>query len=268
MSAFEKLPREVRDMIYGYCLVHDGEIIPYPNIRERGVIEQDGGEAAKRCARRVGVDWDHTEQTLRSCGGIRYATDWPSVALLGVNKNIQEEAASVLFRKNVWRMSYVEHWEMGEEKDLWYTYRSHFRHISTHMSGQDAGYRLGDARRIRAIGKAQDWSRDRLQSGIHEGYLRSLVHTIDFKSALLYPMRLKSLVFNVESMNCPNACCRTKALILFCNEMGIYGPWYRKENDDKAFDLEVRRKTDVKVVGLEDDTEKDIFMHHWGLKVE
>ncbi|CAF9911108.1 hypothetical protein IMSHALPRED_009927 [Imshaugia aleurites] len=279
MSAFEKLPREVRDMIYGYCLIHDGEIIPYPNIDERRVIEKDGGEAAKRCTGRRGVECND-KQILRSCGGITYATDWPSVALLGVNKNIQEEAASVLFGKNVRRISYVEHWEMGEEKDLWYTYRTHFRHISTHMSMNDADDVLRDIKRTRATAKALNWSRDRLRSEIHAQNLRWLAHTFEFRYELLVMMKLKSLVFDVENLFCPMGCCRERALHSFCKEMRDDGPWYRKQNHEKTgrngetttqsliSDLEAKFKTDVKVVGLEDDTEKDIFMHHWRLYVK
>lgn len=38
MSAFEKLPREIRDLIYGCCLLYDGEIIPFPDGYEMNKI--------------------------------------------------------------------------------------------------------------------------------------------------------------------------------------------------------------------------------------
>ena len=72
-------------MIYGYCLIHDGEITPFPTSDERKMIELKGGEPAKRCfvpRQRISI------MELRSCGAVTYAADWPSIALLGVSKRI------------------------------------------------------------------------------------------------------------------------------------------------------------------------------------
>jgi len=69
------LPREVRDQILGYCLIFDGEIIPYPTR-----YEITDGEIDKN-------------QPL------------PCTALLAVNKVVRDEAAAVLFPKNTWRIS-------------------------------------------------------------------------------------------------------------------------------------------------------------------
>ena len=102
-STFEKLPREVRDLIYGYCLIHDGEIIPYPTVDEVKQIEASGGTPAKRSMIRKSIEYN--ERELRSCAETKYATDWPSIALLGVSKGIREEAAILLFGMNVWRLS-------------------------------------------------------------------------------------------------------------------------------------------------------------------
>lgn len=279
MSAFEKLPREVRDLIYGYCLIHDGEIIPYPNIVERGQIEDHGGTPARRCFGRQGIECN-VKMDIRSCAGIRYAEDWPSVALLGVSKGIQEEAANVLFGKNVWRLSFVEHWEMGEEKDLWYSYIGHFRHISTHMSLTDAADLPWSIDRTRADGKSKGWNRTQMTNAIHEANLRCLANAFEWKQELLDQMPLKSLIFNVENLLCPHGCCRKRVLRSLCRKMGQDGPWYRLAVDGKEgrscdattyfvhLDIEAKRKVNVKVVGLEDDLEKEIFMEHWGLEVK
>ena len=273
MSALEKLPQEVRDMIYGYCLIHDGDIIPYPSIDEREAIEASGRKPAKRCFERKGVDYGE-KQIIRSCARITYAPDWPSVTLLGVSKRIQEEAAAVLFGMNVWRLSFVEHWEMGEEKDLWYHYAQHFRHITTYLSMNDAGHLVNMVKSTRATGKKRGWSSNEVKRRVHHTGYSNLFESIEWRRDLLDTdrMRLKSLVFNVENLFCPSGCCRQEALEAFCEVMGQEGPCYRLEVEDKAgnwqpLSVEEKRKTDVKVVGLEDDLEKKIFMEEWGLEV-
>ena len=272
MSAFEKLPQEVRDLIYGYCLIHDGDIIPYPSIDEREAIEASGGKPAKRCFERKGSDHGE-EQMIRSCGGITYALDWPSVALLGVSKRIQEEAAVVLFGMNVWRLSIVEHRGMWEEKYLWYHYAQHFRHITTHMSMNNAGNRLQITKDTRATGKKENWSFDKMQRSIHETGCQYMYDTFEWRREILIEMRLKSLVFSVENLFCPSGCCRGDMIYSFCEGMGDEGPWHRLEIDKRVAELfklvsvEEKRKTDIKVLGLEDHLEKMIFMQRWGLEV-
>lgn len=265
-------------MIYGYCLFYDGDIIPYPNIDEREQIQESWRKPAKPCMGRQGVECN-LKQDLRSCAGIRYATDWPSVALLGVSKGIQQEAARFLFGKNVWRLSYVEHWEMGEEKDFWFSYARHFRHISSHMTLNDAGNMLYFIKEARAAGNSGQWSHTRMKEAVHEASLFCLGNSFEWKHELLDQMNLKSLVFNIENLLCPHGCCRKKALHIFCEEMSRGGPGYRLGVDENVgrsweattesvLDVETKRKVDVKVVGLEDDSEKEIFMEHWGLEVD
>ena len=266
-------------MIYGYCLIYDGDIIPYPNIDEREQIQESWRKPAKPCIGRLGVECN-LKQDLRSCAGIRYATDWPSVALLGVSKGIQEEAASVLFGKNVWRLSYVEHWKMGEEKDFWFSYARHFRRISSHMTLNDAGNMLHYIKVSRAAGKSMQWSHTLMKEEVHDSSLFCLSNSFKWKYQLLSQMKnLKSLVFNVENLFCPHGCCRKEALRSFCDEMAEYGPRYRPGVDENVgssgeattenvLDVETGRKVVVKVVGLEDDSEKELFTKYLGLEVD
>lgn len=274
MSAFEKLPREVRDMIYGYCLIYDGDIIPYPSIDEREEIEESGEKAAKRCL--VRYDYDSIME-VRSCGGIRYAADWPSIALLGVSKGIQEEAANILFGENVWRLSYVYQWGEGNGA-LWKSYARHFRHITTYMSMNDAGNMIKVIKKTRAKGKELGWSTNDVKHYIHTIGSERLTQCFEWTHQILIRMNLKSLVFNVKNLFCPHGCCRKRLLRSLCEEMGQEGPWYRLKvsvyvklkfpiTDLICLDVEARCKIDVKVVGLENELEKEIFMDHWGLEV-
>lgn len=76
MSHFLRLPREVRDLIYEYCLVVEGILDPCTPY-----YEEKNPENAKRK---------------------------PETALLRVNRSIGDEAAQMLYGKNVWRISYKE----------------------------------------------------------------------------------------------------------------------------------------------------------------
>ena len=71
MSAFLSLPREVRDMIYRFCLERDFIIVPHPTTRNE-----------KRIHRRQ--------------------NDLPSVALLATNKQLRAEARAILYFNNEW----------------------------------------------------------------------------------------------------------------------------------------------------------------------
>lgn len=281
MSTFEKLPREVRNIVYRHCLIYDGEIIPYPTIDEVEQIQNSGGKPAKRCIGRKDFACNE-KRGLQSCGRTKYATHWPSIALLGVCKGIQEEAANILFGMNVWRLSYVKHWANAEKLSVWCTYAHHFRHITTHISMNDAGNMLHLTKKTKALGKSQDGSYTQRRKHNHRFSLHFLIQTFRVKQLVLAQMHpnLKSLVFNVENLYCPSGCCRDRVLCFLCQELGQEGPWYRLEVDEGAertrsatartvvLDVEAKRKVDVKVIGLENDSEKEIFMKQWGLEVK
>lgn len=70
MPTFLSLPREVRDIIYEYCLSVPHVLIPY-----------------------------------RSAEAPRYKDDFPPLGLLSVSKTVRQEALPVLFRSNIWYIS-------------------------------------------------------------------------------------------------------------------------------------------------------------------
>lgn len=82
MAAFLDLPREVRDIIYEYCLVVKGEIVPYPACYEFPRLGQ--------C------------QPLNQRDYMRRR---PDVALLQVNQQFNEETSPILYGRNLWRLS-------------------------------------------------------------------------------------------------------------------------------------------------------------------
>lgn len=273
MLPFLQFPREVRDIIYDYCLIHDGEIIPYPTHDEREEIEQSGGKPAKRCIRRNNALEDTSTTTLQSCGGITYANDWPCIALLAVNKKIQEEAAIVLFGMNVWCLSNISYGPGTADTGFWGSYALYFRHITTHMSMNDVEDILPFARRWRDSDEYKPTQKDDFIFRMHTKRLYELRDGFEWKSELLIQMPLKSLVFDLENLFCPYGCCREDAILLFCHAMSEKGPWYRKIADMRAgrtledtLRIEKRSKVDNKVLGMNDCTSGWIFGFEWGLE--
>ena len=307
-STFEKLPREIRDQIYGYCLIHDGEIIPYPTVDEVKQIEESGGTPAKRCIMRKFIKYKDREH--RSCAEIKYATDWPSIALLGVSKDIREEAAVLLFGMNVWRLSFRRPRTNGEETEFWWAHLKHFRHITTHMSSNDAGTMVDVIKDHRLEQKLSGWSERKLMKSIHNESRLELKRTFWWKHDLIERMipTLKSLVIDIKNLYCPRGCCRHALLHDLCLGWTPYAPYYRLkldrslnpvENDcfwlndkratnwkeafevesekveeiesisPKAVDLafQIEHKVDFKIIGFNDDRERNIFRKLWGRAV-
>ncbi|KAL8822925.1 MAG: hypothetical protein Q9191_006349 [Dirinaria sp. TL-2023a] len=114
MSTFLKLPREIRDMIYDYCLVVNGHIVPYKENCERD------------------TDQDYTGEK-------------PAVGLLAVNKAIRDEAAPTFYGKNIWRITSQAD-KLGDDgstfsnpdsKTIWTIHAALFRHVIVHAHQLD-----------------------------------------------------------------------------------------------------------------------------------
>ena len=244
MSIFEKLPREIRDQIYGYCLIHDGEIIPYPTFHEVKQIEESGGTPAKRSFIRNFIEdeeyKEYKEREPQSCAERKYATDWPSIALLGVSKDIREEAAILLFGMNVWRLSFRQRRRNGEEQDFWRAHLKHFRHITTYMSSNDGGTMVDIIKGQRVMGMLLGWSHRKIMKSIHNESRADLERTFKWKHDLIKKMipTLKSLVIDVEDLYCPRGCCRDPLLHGLRLRWSQHAPYYRLKLDESLTPVE------------------------------
>lgn len=107
MSAFEKLPREIRDIIYELCLCVDEILAPYP-------------------------DWPTSGYEPR------LNQRKPEAALLALNKQIRAEALPILFGTNTWRIAAGEvdlakdktsSLGIGGADTLWDRYGSYIRKV-------------------------------------------------------------------------------------------------------------------------------------------
>lgn len=91
----DRLPREIREMIYELCLGVEGILVPYPKGND---VES---HYDLKCPK-------------------------PTVALLALNKQIRSEALPILYRENVWAITYLRprsipgqlHWRQALRNSL------------------------------------------------------------------------------------------------------------------------------------------------------
>ena len=275
MSAFEKLPREIRDLIYERCLLFDGEIIPFPREHEIEALERrsQGGYSTRSFAgqRRMQKDHKHVFLGYPNGKGERLQTEHkPFVALLGVNSTIRDEAANILFGKNVWRLSsrvYVQ----DDRYHLWDTYAKYFRHVVAGFHAQDIDetksldISMGEMGRVEENSKDSDRS-DQARLEVYHERLILLTDGFMARRDVIHNMNLKSLSFDFSDLFRAESSFRYEILQNFLECFGSIGPWYRLERE-RSRDLKTKPEADVKVLGLKNDEEKELFWETWGLKV-
>ena len=78
---------------------------------------------------------------LQTCATItpqrHYHKDLPVVALLGVNKNIQSQAASFIFGRSIWKVAFpsIEHFRASfRAQHFWIRWMPYMRHLSYKLS--------------------------------------------------------------------------------------------------------------------------------------
>ncbi|KAL8834390.1 MAG: hypothetical protein Q9176_007527 [Flavoplaca citrina] len=102
---FLDLPLEIRNIVYEYCLVVPGEIVPYPSSAE-AIFEAMNTQCEK-----------------------------PTVALLQVSRQVGDESRGFLYGKNLWRLS-LQQWH-PLPNTVWIANAPFFRHITATFDGRD-----------------------------------------------------------------------------------------------------------------------------------
>ena len=262
MSAFEKLPRETRDQIYEHCLLYDGVIDPFPNKEEHPY--NYGAPTLRDIERSI------REIKNEPCVA-REIQNKPCVALLGVNSKIRDEAASTLFGKNTWRLSFGT--VLQDKKYRWWeTYAQYFRHLVTSFDDRDADeIKLLDLYMEEQIIKRAFEDSDHFNpagtADIHQRQLSIMKDGFIAKKNILLQMELKTLSIELRDLFCPSQCCRREALQTLLIHLGSTGPWYRLEQE-RGRDRDSKPRTDIKLLGLEDDKERKFFWDTWGLMAD
>ena len=275
MSAFEKLPREIRDMIYKHCLLYEGEIIPFPRDYERvGLDRHPEMTDAIKDRPGCGLTLGRVRRGTPFVGYPRVKRDcWqterkPCVALLGVNSTVREEAATVLFGKNIWRLSSMSHVH-DDRYLLWKTFASYFHHIVARFDVRDSDEtKLLDLKKWKTVMRmtaryedhtevAEDSDHFDLTGslGIPKEEVRLLKDDFIARWDILRQMKLKSLALDFDRLCCSHGCCGHDTLKSCFVWLASFGPRYRLEQVDK-----------IKVFGLKDEKENKLFWEAFGGK--
>lgn len=274
MSAFEKLPREIRDLIYERCLIYDGEIVPFP----RG-YERIGPDRPPRLENGHGSRQKDGLGPLLGYPNVKrnakQIENKPCVALLGINSTIREEVAMILFGKNVWRLSLVSYVQRDRCR-LWQTYAHYFRHIVTRFDAcyvdetEHLDIEMGGMTRDEQDAEDSEDSDHFDPAGsldTHKQDMDLLRDDFITKRGILQQMSLKSLSMDFSRLYCRHGCCRHKALESCLECLGSAGPWYMSERKrDRG--VKTESETSVKVLGLKDVKEMSLFREFWGFKVD
>jgi len=270
LSNFELLPRELRDQIYEYCLCVEGDIVPFPALYEG------------QCNLPYGVDpsdkWFQSESKAR-----------PSIALLLVNKRVGNEAAEVLYGKNTWRMSHSglitenDLWEIKpSHTDFWQNHAPLFRHINIQFRMSDYSsprVSMSITQKVEGSAPACRFNDDEIKQAIHHERLKVSMGFYNYELISVNKMDLETLTFGVSNFYCPSGCCRREALEKLTSSIAEYptdsdrSVWYLLKDNGWSFlqdDETIKRKqrTKVRIEGLRNTNEKELFRSGWGLEIE
>lgn len=170
------IPQEIRDEILGYCLIYDGELIPYPTWYEL----EDG----------------HVDKTK----------EMPCVNLLAVNKSIRAEAVQILYGRNTWRIPMAHHWNvtLGGLTD----FEQHFRNVTLNLD-----FRMVDSKELLQITKQlltapRSITLAERMKFVHDLRLGAMHQRLVGVVELLFDFGLKSLRLDFTNCFDPNGCCR------------------------------------------------------------
>ena len=271
MSAFEQLPREIRDLIYEYCVLYDGEIVPFPNRTE----EETWSQVSNTTEPPSNHEPTHTGSLDVFLGkssifpnlkrGALQAWNKPCVALLGVNSTIRHEAASILFGKNVWRLS-----SRFDEQDAryrwWETYAKYFRHVVARFDAcdHDSAELLDiDVEEMDGVVEDSDHFNPMGTSNVHQKQMNLLRDGFLVRKHLLQQMNLKSLSLDFSALYCPIGCCRREALQSCLETLDWTRLWFKLEKEWGS-DLE----TKLRIGGLKNGEEEALFWETRDLRID
>lgn len=189
--SFTTVPPEIRLMIFEYCLVVVGDIVPYPSDAEREDMAMN----------------------------VRYKK--PAVALLQVNRKIGEEARAVLYGKNTWHLSYQTYPPLQDT--VWRINLPLFRHITTSFDYCDvtdftisALYHGIERETYCALQSGDSSSRmaGNVQRQVTTAATGAMLHCCGYKLYIIDCMSLRSVTIDVEYLMHPTTYERARILRL------------------------------------------------------
>lgn len=287
-ATFETLPREIRDQIYGYLLIFDGVIIPFPHNYENcendvlvyagpgdsyltAVSDKDFAVPHAKQFLGYGLEQTNVFCPIGETYRIKRHQEPLWLEILRVNNKIHDEATTILCGKNIFRMSHVTY--LGPRVQyrflFWARYSQYFRHLVVDFDGRDVDYTRLMATTAIGIHKARHFSnsewRDasgRFNQGtrdlIHDRRMETLSATFRNKARLISLMsNLTTLAISFENLLCPNGCCRREALEICLDSLGRRGLWNRMYFEGFSISKTVEGGV-CKMMGLWDEQEQGL----------
>ena len=286
ISPFEKLPGEIRNLIYRFCLRHDeNTIIPLPTEYELGILVKRGLKVPRKPhdahIRRAPITAKIDYQS--------YDPKWPAVALLGVNRLIHSEVLPILFGNTVWRLSCQYTWPLSH-KTLrltqrptvlygpylyWEKYAEHFRWLSCEFSAMDLSHDYMTKSFRKFLRKDPSCSaaflakhHNKLLRVLCDGPMAEKVHMT------LGMNNLKWIQIKTGKLACPGGCCRTTVLTnlimlwkpSMVQRLRRWGPTKTliERARPKNFRCFMGSRSGVLGVGnLRNEQEAAMFLEHW-----
>lgn len=268
---FVTIPREIRDAIYEYLLLFDGEIIPYPH-------DYEVAESQRQRPLFILQKFVRTTDWSKVFTGFEKNDHQLSVALLRVSKKIRDEAPTTLFGRNTFRMSMgtVDLWVKGRRSEhpsrpFWVRYGEYFRHVRVTFDARDVDTStlIGGAYynhheilystllkgRIDSNGEISQMAKEE----IHKSRLMDLKTTFYNKAILLSDMDLETLEFDIGNVICPSGCCRRPSLDNFIQTM------FRATDHSNTTYVRSWHSERVKLLGTWNDVEKQLAGECWGV---
>ncbi|KAL8669087.1 MAG: hypothetical protein Q9168_006304 [Polycauliona sp. 1 TL-2023] len=209
MTAFTDLSFELREQIYKLSLLTSKTIFPYPTYYE----EVHG--AVPYCK------WAADEKI--------------AVGLLGANKQIRLEAATIIFGKNLWHLSGPKELPAGNNEDwpepLWKAHRDGFRRVEVAFHFGDLPFTI--SKRVRYLGSldyvemAQPESYEEDKREYQKNHLMN-AHTEDVEQIqdvwcarmpFIASLYLDYLAVDLKHSVCSMCCCRLDEFIITSRRM-------------------------------------------------
>ena len=233
MFNFLGLPLELRTMIYNYSLLTSVKINP-------------SGIKFGRWPRS-----DFTKFTT--------SMNKPTISLLGVNKQIRDEACPVFYSKNLLLLEWDP--EDPSSLSLWAEHKAHFRHIMIAFDSHRLTSGLGCCMSPYFSSFNRNTREDRELIAAHNRLVDDLLSRFEGKLSLVKDLKLESLILDMANCWCPQTCCRlakrvcTKVLMKYYPPKGLQTSPYSQS-------LTHQGNIEVKFVGI--DTGEKAFIRNMG----
>ncbi|CAF9934589.1 MAG: hypothetical protein HETSPECPRED_009277 [Heterodermia speciosa] len=242
MSDFFCLPFEIRTIIYGYCLIVDYTIAPYPSTYELSNLALRDRQVKRRLRTPVSKP------------------ELPAVGILQVSKQMHKESCPILYGQNRWK--HPQCWSNSEcYESMFDLHEALFKDIEMCFDWREGSFssnHMTTDESRRGVGlfysRFQGLNHDERLEYVHNTSNSYMFSRSIEELSHLFP-RLNSLVIDVTHLYCTLGCCRED---LFCVEF-MADFIQRLVKEILRSEIQI-----VKFVGLKNDLERDHVYEQWG----